>query len=72
MAKKFSELRVGMSRPAREKADDQAKAMLAEMPLNGTSLVSNGFAATPIAYQSPRQCAEPDPEVGGDFKKRSV
>jgi DNA-binding XRE family transcriptional regulator len=34
MAKKFSELRAGMSVPAREKAHSKAKAMLAEMPLN--------------------------------------
>ena len=34
MTKKFSELRAGMSVSAREKADSQAKAMLAEMPLN--------------------------------------
>ena len=34
MAKKFSELRAGMSVPARKKADSKAKAMLAEMPLN--------------------------------------
>lgn len=34
MAKKFSELRAGMSPPARDKAAGQAKAMLAEMPLN--------------------------------------
>lgn len=35
MAKKFSELRAGMSPAARDKAASQAKAMLAEMPLNG-------------------------------------
>ena len=34
MAKKFSVLRAAMSEPARQKADDLAKAMLAEMPLN--------------------------------------
>lgn len=34
MAKKFSELRAAMSEPARQQANDQAKAMLAEMPLN--------------------------------------
>ena len=34
MAKKFSELRAAMSAPARQQADRQAKAMLAEMPLN--------------------------------------
>ena len=34
MAKKFSELRAAMSEPARQQADRQAKAMLAEMPLN--------------------------------------
>lgn len=34
MAKKFSELRAAMSAPARLQADRQAKAMLAEMPLN--------------------------------------
>ena len=34
MAKKFSDLRAGMSAAAREKAGHQAKAMLAEMPLN--------------------------------------
>ena len=34
MAKKFSELRAAMSDPARKQADHQAKAMLAEMPLN--------------------------------------
>ena len=34
MAKKFSDLRAGMSAPAREKASNKAKAMLAEMPLN--------------------------------------
>lgn len=34
MAKKFSELRAGMSMLAREKSDSKAKAMLAEMPLN--------------------------------------
>lgn len=34
MAKNFSELRAGMSVPAREKAHSKAKAMLAEMPLN--------------------------------------
>ena len=34
MAKKFSELRAGMSATAREKADKKAKAMLAEMPLH--------------------------------------
>ena len=34
MAKKFSELRAAMSEPARQLANDQAKAMLAEMPLN--------------------------------------
>lgn len=34
MAKKFSELRAGMSAHAREKANSKAKAMLAEMPLN--------------------------------------
>lgn len=34
MAKKFSELRAAMSEPARQQARRQAKAMLAEMPLN--------------------------------------
>jgi ribosome-binding protein aMBF1 (putative translation factor) len=34
MAKKFSELRAGMSAPAREKSDRKAKLMLAEMPLH--------------------------------------
>lgn len=34
MAKKFSELRAAMSEPARQQADEQAKVMLAEMPLN--------------------------------------
>lgn len=34
MARKFSELRAGMSVPAREKAGRKAKAMLAEMPLH--------------------------------------
>ena len=34
MAKKFSVLRAAMSEPARQKADNLAKAMLAEMPLN--------------------------------------
>lgn len=34
MAKKFSDLRTAMSEPARQRADRQAKAMLAEMPLN--------------------------------------
>src|SRR3990170_2950609 len=34
MAKKFSELRAGMSPTARAKAASKAKTMLAEMPLN--------------------------------------
>lgn len=34
MAKKFSELRAAMSKPARQQADRLAKAMMAEMPLN--------------------------------------
>ena len=34
MVKKFSELRAGMSAPARAKAVATAQAMLAEMPLN--------------------------------------
>ena len=34
MAKKFSELRAAMSGTARQQANDQAKAMFAEMPLN--------------------------------------
>jgi predicted XRE-type DNA-binding protein len=34
MAKKFSELRAGMSSAAQERADALAKIMLAEMPLN--------------------------------------
>lgn len=34
MAKKFQELRAGMSPAAREKADGMARQMLAEMPLN--------------------------------------
>jgi predicted XRE-type DNA-binding protein len=34
MAKKFTELRAGMSPAAREKADGMARQMLAEMPLN--------------------------------------
>jgi hypothetical protein len=34
MAKKFSELRAAMSATARQQADHQAKAMLAEMLLN--------------------------------------
>ena len=34
MAKKFTELRAGMSQAAREKADGRARQMLAEMPLN--------------------------------------
>lgn len=34
MAKKFSDLRAGMSAVAREKSGHKAKAMLAEMPLN--------------------------------------
>lgn len=34
MAKKFSELRAGMSQAARERSGAQAKVMLAEMPLN--------------------------------------
>ena len=34
MAKKFTELRAGMSQSAREKADGMARQMLAEMPLN--------------------------------------
>lgn len=33
MAKKFSELRAGMSQAARESSDAKAKVMLAEMPL---------------------------------------
>lgn len=34
MAKKFSELRAGMSAEARAQAETKAQAMLAEMPLN--------------------------------------
>ena len=34
MAKKFTELRAGMSQTVREKADGMARQMLAEMPLN--------------------------------------
>jgi len=34
MARKFSELRAAMNEPARQQAARQAKAMLAEMPLN--------------------------------------
>ena len=34
MAKKFTELRAGMSQAARERADGMARQMLAEMPLN--------------------------------------
>ena len=34
MAKKFSDLRAGMSLAARERSDAKAKVMLAEMPLN--------------------------------------
>jgi len=34
MAKKFTELRAGMSQAAREKANGMARQMLAEMPLN--------------------------------------
>lgn len=34
MTKKFSELRAAMSPAARQKADNQAKAMLSEMPLH--------------------------------------
>jgi DNA-binding XRE family transcriptional regulator len=34
MAKKFTELRAGMSQAAREKSDGMARQMLAEMPLN--------------------------------------
>lgn len=34
MAKKFSELRAGINSAAQERANLQAKAMLAEMPLN--------------------------------------
>jgi DNA-binding XRE family transcriptional regulator len=34
MAKKFSELRAGMTQAARERSDTKAKVMLAEMPLN--------------------------------------
>ena len=34
MARKFSELRAQMSPAARQRADQQAEAMLAEMPLN--------------------------------------
>lgn len=34
MAKKFSELRAGMSQAARERSDVKARVMLAEMPLN--------------------------------------
>ena len=34
MAKKFSDLRAGMSTSARQKADSKTQAMLAEMPLN--------------------------------------
>jgi DNA-binding XRE family transcriptional regulator len=34
MAKKFSELRAGMTQTARERSDAKAKVMLAEMPLN--------------------------------------
>lgn len=34
MAKKFTELRAGMSQAARETADGMARQMLAEMPLN--------------------------------------
>ena len=34
MAKKFTELRAGMSQAAHEKADGMARQMLAEMPLN--------------------------------------
>ena len=34
MAKKFTELRAGMSQAVREKADGMARQMLAEMPLN--------------------------------------
>jgi DNA-binding XRE family transcriptional regulator len=34
MAKKFSELRAGMSQASRERSDAKARVMLAEMPLN--------------------------------------
>lgn len=34
MAKKFSDLRAGMSQTARKRSDAKAKVMLAEMPLN--------------------------------------
>ena len=34
VAKKFSDLRTGMSQAARERSDAKAKVMLAEMPLN--------------------------------------
>lgn len=34
MAKKFTELRAGMTQAAREKADGMARQLLAEMPLN--------------------------------------
>ena len=34
MAKKFSDLRAGMSQATRERSDTKAKVMLAEMPLN--------------------------------------
>ena len=34
MAKKFTELRAGMSQAAREKANGMARQMSAEMPLN--------------------------------------
>jgi DNA-binding XRE family transcriptional regulator len=34
MAKKFTELRAGMSQAAREESDGMARQMLAEMPLN--------------------------------------
>lgn len=34
MAKNFSDLRAGISQAARERSDENAKVMLAEMPLN--------------------------------------
>ena len=34
MAKKFSDLRAGMSQTARKRSDAKAKVMLAEMPLD--------------------------------------
>ena len=53
MAKKYAELRVGMSQAAREKSEGMTRQMLAELPLNDLRKACGRMPLRPIQFLSP-------------------